>query len=185
MLFKKKGSGARELGSYAQRAQFGDDSEILSQIGAKFYDEQEGKSENLARNFYKQEFGANSAQKPNSGANFTPNSSQNSSAKTRAPQSPNSQNSQNSPKFSKPRNFRKIESPFKKIAIALCGLVAIAYAGFFLYDVLFGKRSLEVLRDLQKQKAFLFSDIERLKSENAELQKTYLERRLLDPDLVE
>ena len=184
MLFKKKGSGARELGSYAQRAQFGDDSEILSQIGAKFYDEQEGKSENLARDFYEQEFGANSAnsaQKPNLGANFTPNSSQNSGAKTRAPQSPNSQNS---PKFSKPRNFRKIESPFKKIAIALCGLVAIAYAGFFLYDVLFGKRSLEVLRDLQKQKAFLFSDIERLKSENAELQKTYLERRLLDPDLV-
>ena len=177
MLFKKKGSGARELGSYAQRAQFGDDSEILSQIGAKFYDEQEGKSENLARDFYEQEFGANSAQKPNSGAN---------SARTAntAPKQ-NSQNSQNSPKFSKPRNFRKIESPFKKIAIALCGLVAIAYAGFFLYDVLFGKRSLEVLRDLQKQKAFLFSDIERLKSENAELQKTYLERRLLDPDLVE
>ncbi|MDA3054402.1 MULTISPECIES: FtsB family cell division protein [unclassified Campylobacter] len=176
MLFKKKGSGARELGSYAQRAQFGDDSEILSQIGAKFYDEQEGKSENLAGNFYEQEFGANSAQKPNSGAN---------SARTAntAPKQ-NSQNSQNSPKFSKPRNFRKIESPFKKIAIALCGLVAIAYAGFFLYDVLFGKRSLEVLRDLQKQKAFLFSDIERLKSENAELQKTYLERRLLDPDLV-
>ncbi|MDA3047847.1 FtsB family cell division protein [Campylobacter sp. JMF_08 NE1] len=176
MLFKKKGSGARELGSYAQRAQFGDDSEILSQIGAKFYDEQEGKSENLARNFYEQEFSANSAQKPNLGAN---------SARTAntAPKQ-NSQNSQNSPKFSKPRNFRKIESPFKKIAIALCGLVAIAYAGFFLYDVLFGKRSLEVLRDLQKQKAFLFSDIERLKSENAELQKTYLERRLLDPDLV-
>ncbi|MDA3076214.1 hypothetical protein OFO12_02380 [Campylobacter sp. JMF_04 NA10] len=176
MLFKKKGSGARELGSYAQRAQFGDDSEILSQIGAKFYDEQEGKSENLAGNFYEQEFSANSAQKPNLGAN---------SARTAntAPKQ-NSQNSQNSPKFSKPRNFRKIESPFKKIAIALCGLVAIAYAGFFLYDVLFGKRSLEVLRDLQKQKAFLFSDIERLKSENAELQKTYLERRLLDPDLV-
>ncbi|MDA3045809.1 hypothetical protein OFO10_01400 [Campylobacter sp. VBCF_06 NA8] len=176
MLFKKKGSGARELGSYAQRAQFGDDSEILSQIGAKFYDEQEGKSENLAGNFYEQEFGANSAQKPNLGANSTR------TANTVPKQ--NSQNSQNSPKFSKPRNFRKIESPFKKIAIALCGLVAIAYAGFFLYDVLFGKRSLEVLRDLQKQKAFLFSDIERLKSENAELQKTYLERRLLDPDLV-
>ena len=67
------------------------------------------------------------------------------------------------------------------MAIAL--IVCVVLAGIFVGDVLFGKRSFEVLRRLQKEKAFLFTDVERLKKENAELQKLYLERRSLDPDL--
>ena len=80
-------------------------------------------------------------------------------------------------------NFINPFSPLKKIFAALALIVCVVFAGIFVGDVLFGKRSFEVLRQLQKEKAFLFTDVERLKEENAELQKLYLERRSLDPDL--
>ena len=80
-------------------------------------------------------------------------------------------------------NFINPFSPLKQIFAALALIVCVVFAGIFMGDVLFGKRSFEVLRQLQKEKAFLFTDVERLKEENAELQKLYLERRSLDPDL--
>ena len=80
-------------------------------------------------------------------------------------------------------NFINPFSPLKQIFAALALIVCVVFAGIFVGDVLFGKRSFEVLRQLQKEKAFLFTDVERLKEENAELQKFYLERRSLDPDL--
>ena len=80
-------------------------------------------------------------------------------------------------------NFINPFSPLKQIFAALALIVCVVFAGIFVGDVLFGKRSFEVLRQLQKEKAFLFTDVERLKKENAELQKLYLERRSLDPDL--
>ncbi|WP_297902011.1 hypothetical protein [uncultured Campylobacter sp.] len=80
-------------------------------------------------------------------------------------------------------NFINPFSPLKQIFAALALIVCVVFAGIFVGDVLFGKRSFEVLRQLQKEKAFLFTDVERLKEENAELQKLYLERRSLDPDL--
>ena len=80
-------------------------------------------------------------------------------------------------------NFINPFSPLKQIFAALALIICVVFAGIFVGDVLFGKRSFEVLRQLQKEKAFLFTDVERLKEENAELQKLYLERRSLDPDL--
>ena len=80
-------------------------------------------------------------------------------------------------------NFINPFSPLKQIFAALALIVCVVFAGIFVGDVLFGKRSFAVLRQLQKEKAFLFTDVERLKEENAELQKLYLERRSLDPDL--
>ena len=91
---------------------------------------------------------------------------------------------QNEHKIFKERlNFINPFSPFKQIFSAIALIVCVVLAGIFVGDVLFGKRSFEVLRRLQKEKAFLFTDVERLKKENAELQKLYLERRSLDPDL--
>lgn len=85
--------------------------------------------------------------------------------------------------FKERLNFINPFSPFKQIFSAIALIVCVVLAGIFVGDVLFGKRSFEVLRRLQKEKAFLFTDVERLKKENAELQKLYLERRSLDPDL--
>lgn len=85
--------------------------------------------------------------------------------------------------FKERLNFINPFSPFKQIFSAIALIICVVLAGIFVGDVLFGKRSFEVLRRLQKEKAFLFTDVERLKKENAELQKLYLERRSLDPDL--
>ena len=85
--------------------------------------------------------------------------------------------------FKERLNFINPFSPFKQIFSAIALIVCVVLAGIFVGDVLFGKRSFEVLRRLQQEKAFLFTDVERLKKENAELQKLYLERRSLDPDL--
>ena len=85
--------------------------------------------------------------------------------------------------FKERLNFINPFSPFKQIFSVIALIVCVVLAGIFVGDVLFGKRSFEVLRRLQKEKAFLFTDVERLKKENAELQKLYLERRSLDPDL--
>lgn len=54
--------------------------------------------------------------------------------------------------------------------------------GIYLGDALFGERSFSVLKELQKEKAFLYKDTTRLEEENAKLQKIYLERVVLDPD---
>lgn len=78
---------------------------------------------------------------------------------------------------------RDFLAPFKQIFLFLFLAICVIFLGIFIGDALFGKRSYEVLRELQKEKAFLYQDNERLKKENAELQKTYLERELLDPDV--
>ena len=54
--------------------------------------------------------------------------------------------------------------------------------GIYLGDALFGERSYSVLKELQREKTFLYKDIVRLEEENARLQKIYLERVVLDPD---
>lgn len=79
---------------------------------------------------------------------------------------------------------RDILAPFKQIFVFLALAIFVIFIGIFIGDALFGKRSYEVLRDLQKEKAFLYQDTERLKKENAELQRNYLERKSLDPDFA-
>ena len=48
--------------------------------------------------------------------------------------------------------------------------------------MLFGKSSLDVLLDLQSDRSALEQSVERLKNENAILQKEYFELKGLDPD---
>jgi hypothetical protein len=57
-------------------------------------------------------------------------------------------------------------------------LVVGIYMGF----IFFGNNSLSVLLDLEEHQNYLIEDIERLKSENAALQKQYFELKELDAD---
>jgi len=60
------------------------------------------------------------------------------------------------------------------------GIVLIA--GIYLGLIFFGDNSLSVLLDLEEHQNYLIEDIERLKSENAALQKQYFELKELDAD---
>ncbi|MBN2871043.1 MAG: hypothetical protein JXK04_08840 [Campylobacterales bacterium] len=66
-----------------------------------------------------------------------------------------------------------------KFLIAL-GVVLIV--GIYLGLIFFGNNSLSVLLDLEEHQSWLIDDIERLKAENAALQKQYFELRELDAD---
>lgn len=54
--------------------------------------------------------------------------------------------------------------------------------GVYLGLIFFGNNSLSVLLDLEEHQDYLNKDIERLKTENAALQKQYFELKELDPD---
>jgi hypothetical protein len=60
------------------------------------------------------------------------------------------------------------------------GIVLIA--GVYLGLIFFGDNSLSVLLDLEEHQNYLSEDIERLKAENAALQKQYFELKELDAD---
>ncbi len=57
-------------------------------------------------------------------------------------------------------------------------LIVGVYMGF----IFFGNNSLSVLLDLEEHQNYLVEDIERLKAENAALQKQYFELKELDSD---
>ncbi|CZE45949.1 hypothetical protein [Campylobacter geochelonis] len=79
----------------------------------------------------------------------------------------------------KPKKAYSLKTFF--VFTLLCVLVVIF--GVYVGNAIFGERSYTVLKELQKQKVFLYNDVARLKDENAKLQKLYLERAALDPDL--
>jgi len=54
--------------------------------------------------------------------------------------------------------------------------------GVYLGFIFFGNNSLSVLLDLEEHQDYLSQDIERLKAENAALQKQYFELKELDAD---
>lgn len=54
--------------------------------------------------------------------------------------------------------------------------------GIYLGFIFFGNNSLSVLLDLEEHQNYLIEDIERLKTENAALQKQYFELKELDSD---
>lgn len=54
--------------------------------------------------------------------------------------------------------------------------------GIYLGFIFFGNNSLSVLLDLEEHQNYLIEDIERLKTENAALQKQYFELKELDAD---
>ena len=61
--------------------------------------------------------------------------------------------------------------------IAFCVICFGIYVG----NIIFGKRSLDVMLSLQDQRARLQEDIETLKAQNAQLQKAYFELKELEP----
>lgn len=54
--------------------------------------------------------------------------------------------------------------------------------GIYLGLIFFGNNSLSVLLDLEEHQDYLIEDIERLKAENASLQKQFFELQELDSD---
>lgn len=63
------------------------------------------------------------------------------------------------------------------IAVSIVLVVGV-YMGF----IFFGDNSLSVLLELEEHQNYLSDDIERLKAENASLQKQYFELKELDAD---
>ncbi len=67
----------------------------------------------------------------------------------------------------------------QKFLLASAFVLAVGvYMGF----IFFGNNSLSVLLDLEEHQDYLSEDIERLKAENAALQKQYFELKELDAD---
>ncbi|AQW86690.1 hypothetical protein CPIN18021_1556 [Campylobacter pinnipediorum subsp. caledonicus] len=55
--------------------------------------------------------------------------------------------------------------------------------GIYIGNMLFGKRSLDVMLSLQNKKENLIKDVEYLKKENSRLQKEYFELKDLESDV--
>jgi hypothetical protein len=66
-----------------------------------------------------------------------------------------------------------------KLIFAVLLIVAL---GVYIGVLLFGDNSLQVLLELEEYEAYLKEDIERLKTENASMQKEYFELKELDAD---
>lgn len=69
------------------------------------------------------------------------------------------------------------KSFFRLLAITIC----VVLFGIYIGNMMFGKRSLDVMLNLQDQREQLKKDVEILKKRNAELQKTYFELKDLEP----
>ena len=66
-----------------------------------------------------------------------------------------------------------------KLLIAVALIVGL---GIYLGILLFGDNSMQVLLELEEYETYLKEDIERLKTENAAMQKEYFELKELDAD---
>ena len=66
----------------------------------------------------------------------------------------------------------------KFLGVAGAGLAFLLY----LWVIVFGDNSLLVLLNLEERQEFLTDDIERLKAQNAQLQKQYFELKEIDSD---
>lgn len=64
----------------------------------------------------------------------------------------------------------------------LIALGVVLITGIYMGLIFFGNNSLSVLLDLEERQNYLIDDIERLKAENASLQKQYFELEELDAD---
>ncbi len=61
-------------------------------------------------------------------------------------------------------------------------LVLVVFLGIYIGVLLFGENSLEVLFQLEEYEDYLINETDRLKLENAALQKEYFELKGLQPD---
>ena len=64
----------------------------------------------------------------------------------------------------------------------LLASAVVLIVGIYMGFIFFGNNSLSVLLDLEEHQNYVIEDIERLKSENAALQKQYFELKELDAD---
>lgn len=77
--------------------------------------------------------------------------------------------------YEKGRNYK--DFILKTIFISILMVIVAIYCG----NVAFGKNSLDVMFSLQKEKKDLQESINRLKKENAKIQKAYFELKNLSP----
>lgn len=70
---------------------------------------------------------------------------------------------------------------FKTIVKIISLLLCVVLFGIYVGNIMFGKRSLDVMLGLQDQKEQLKKDVEILKKRNAELQKSFFELKELEP----
>lgn len=68
---------------------------------------------------------------------------------------------------------------WQKLTVAVFLIVTL---GIYIGILLFGDNSLQVLLELEEYESYLKEDIERLKTENATMQKEYFELKELDAD---
>ncbi len=61
-------------------------------------------------------------------------------------------------------------------------LILVIFLGIYIGVLLFGENSLEVLFQLEEYEDYLINETDRLKLENAALQKEYFELKGLQPD---
>ena len=62
----------------------------------------------------------------------------------------------------------------------LLSIVAVVLLGIYMWVVLFGENSLEVLLSLEEYESYLHKEVEALKEQNAQLQKEYFELKELE-----
>lgn len=70
---------------------------------------------------------------------------------------------------------------FKQISFSIFVIVGVVLLAIYVGDMLFGKRSLDVMLGLREKKERLLEDVETLKRYNAQLQKDYFELKELEP----
>ncbi|MGH1601290.1 septum formation initiator [Campylobacter majalis] len=66
----------------------------------------------------------------------------------------------------------------KYLGVSFC----VVMLGMYVGNIMFGKRSLDVMLGLQHQKERLKNDVEYLKKQNARLLKEYFELKELEPE---
>ncbi|QCD51804.1 septum formation initiator [Campylobacter sp. RM16192] len=78
------------------------------------------------------------------------------------------------------KNIKRTYS-FKSFLRLFTITILVVLFGVYIGNMMFGKRSLDVMLNLQDQREQLKKDVEILKKYNAELQKTYFELKDLEP----
>lgn len=80
-------------------------------------------------------------------------------------------------------SFRKSKKELiYDILKVLSAILLIILLGVYIGKLLFGKDSVEVLFNLENKKDNLKREVQRLKEENAKLQKEYFELKQLEPE---
>lgn len=84
--------------------------------------------------------------------------------------------------YDKEQKKRRNQYSFKQILRYVGVVFAVIIFGIYVGNIMFGKRSLDVMLSLQSKKERLSDDVEYLKRQNARLLKEYFELKELEPD---